>query len=579
MANPPKDTLYIDFDDEITAIIDKVRMSSGKIVALVLPKRASVLQSIVNMKLLKKAADDEKKRLVLITSEAGLLPLAGTVGLYVAKSLSSKPEIPAVPGAADDMETVDEEGREVSVEKDGDKPVGQLAGLGAAAAAADDVETVELEDEDLSEVAAEPAAAKSFTPPVSAKKNPKLQVPNFDRFRLLLLLGFAALIILLAGLYYALVVAPKATIAINTDATALNVSLGLKLDTRASQLNEATNTLPARLAKQQKTYTQQVPATGQKNNGAKAAGSVKIALANCNNDTVTIPKGTGVSANGLTYITQATVQLSSVMVGGKCNPSAFSSVYTQSVNVIAAYGGANYNIASGTPMTVAGGSAYKSSDLQASADGDITGGTDNIVKVVSQADIDSAKSKISTADTTIRRALQNELSQENFMGINDTYVAGTPIVTSSAQPGDAADTVTVTEAVTYSMFGVRQADLQKLIIKEVGKQIDTSKQNVLSTGLDKATFSVESSNDASANITLSTVATAGPDLNIASVKKLAAGKKPGFIKNQLQSNPDVKSVSVKLSPFWVTSVPKDDKKITVTIAKPKAPANTNGSGR
>src|SRR5438105_4435466 len=100
-----KETIYIDIDDEITTIIEKVRAANEKIVALVLPKRATVLQSIVNMKLLKRTADAEKKSLVLITSEAGLMPLAGTVGLYVAKTLQTKPAVPVVlgPDEADDV--------------------------------------------------------------------------------------------------------------------------------------------------------------------------------------------------------------------------------------------------------------------------------------------------------------------------------------------------------------------------------------------------------------------------------------------------------------------------------------------
>ena len=50
MANPQKDTIYVDIDDEITGVIDKVQNSSAKLVALVLPKRASVFQSIAVMK-------------------------------------------------------------------------------------------------------------------------------------------------------------------------------------------------------------------------------------------------------------------------------------------------------------------------------------------------------------------------------------------------------------------------------------------------------------------------------------------------------------------------------------------------
>lgn len=54
MADPKdinKDTVYIDIDDEITAIIEKVRASSQKNRSVGAAQRASVLQSIVNMKL------------------------------------------------------------------------------------------------------------------------------------------------------------------------------------------------------------------------------------------------------------------------------------------------------------------------------------------------------------------------------------------------------------------------------------------------------------------------------------------------------------------------------------------------
>ena len=69
MASTDKDTIYIDVDDEITGIIDKVKNSKSKVVALVLPKRATVFQSIVNMKLLKKSVEGSNKNLVLITAE------------------------------------------------------------------------------------------------------------------------------------------------------------------------------------------------------------------------------------------------------------------------------------------------------------------------------------------------------------------------------------------------------------------------------------------------------------------------------------------------------------------------------
>src|SRR4051794_19842462 len=88
-AKPGKDVIYLDVDDEITAIIDKVELAKQKIVALVLPKRATMLQSIVNMRLLKRSAAAAGKSVVLITSEHALMPLAGAAGIHVAKNLQS----------------------------------------------------------------------------------------------------------------------------------------------------------------------------------------------------------------------------------------------------------------------------------------------------------------------------------------------------------------------------------------------------------------------------------------------------------------------------------------------------------
>src|SRR3954462_2965490 len=96
-APPAKDVIYVDVDDEITSIIDKVENSENKVVALVLPKRAASLQSIVNMKLLARSAEAAGKSPVLITSESALLPLAGAAALHVAKNLQSKPAVPDAP--------------------------------------------------------------------------------------------------------------------------------------------------------------------------------------------------------------------------------------------------------------------------------------------------------------------------------------------------------------------------------------------------------------------------------------------------------------------------------------------------
>jgi len=562
-----KDTIYIDIDDEITGIIDKLQASDGKVVALVLPKRAAVFQSIVNMKLLKRAADSSKKNLVLITAEAGLLPLAGAAGIHVAKTLTSKPEIPIAPAPDLAEETIDEtpiEAPAEDIEPDKSAPVGALAGA-AAKPPADGVETLTLPDEDL---AAAAASTKSFKPPKS-KKNKKLSIPNFDRFRLWLIIGGGLLVLLIIFLIVATFALPKATIKIATDATNVNTNLNLNLSPTAKTLDPVNNILPAKLAQEQKTYSQQVATTGQKNNGNKASGTVSMSGQECapNLGTpATVPAGTGLSANGQTYITQQDTTFSD---SGKGKGSCITYQANSSTPIQAQSGGASFN-ASGVNFSVSG-----RSDVTAS--GSASGGTDSIVQTVNQNDINNAKSKITVSDSQLKTDLQNQLKGENQYAILATYNAGTPVVTSSANVGDIANSVTVTEVVTYQMFGVNQSDLTTVIDNQVDTQIDTSKQSVLDTGLSNGVFNVSSLSAAGAQLSLSTVATAGPHLDINSVKQLAAGKRAGEIKSQLSGNPDVTSVSVSISPFWVSSAPKKTSRITVSIAKPKTTVKASGS--
>ncbi len=565
-TTPPKDTIYIDVDDEITGVIDKLRGSDGKIVALVLPKRATVFQSIVNMKLLKRAADEAKKHLVLITTESGLLPLAGLAGVLVASSLTSKPEVPAGPVGLDDQEeTVDEATGETEInpKTDGNRPIGELAGLTAAPGLTDDVETIEMEDEsgvadeDLAAGAVATAAAKK------SKKDKKLAVPNFERFRLLLILGSVLLIALIVGLVLAFTVLPKATIAITTDATNVNANLNFTADSQANTFDPVKHILPAKQVTQQKTYTEQAAATGQKNNGVKATGTVTFTAQECNSvaDAADVPAGTGISKGGLTYITQSTVSFSPSKVKNGC-------IYFQGsgdVQIIAQTGGSNYNTADNVTFAVSGRS-------DTTATGSATGGTDNITKIVSQADIDNAKAKITATDTGVKSTLQTQLVQAGMLSLDPTFTAGTPVVTTSVNAGDAADTVTVNEVVNYTMLGVQQADLKSLIDENVKKQIDISKQGILDEGLRGATYSATSTTPTSSQLTVQTVAVAGPQLNIDTIRKNAAGKKSGEVVADLRSNPDVTDVQVKLSPFFVSRIPSKTSHITVTIAKPKITA-------
>lgn len=567
-TNNTKDVIYIDVDDEITAIIDKVQGSRHKIVALVLPKRATVLQSIVNMKLLKRAAGDAKKHLVLITSEAGLMPLAGSVGIHVARSLSSRPEIPDAPLKITDrsQDTPAEDDLE-DVALDASKPVGELAGGQFVAADDDDEDAIELDDEDKPADAAAPAKDGKQT------KGKKFKIPDFNKFRLILLLSAVGVIVLGVVGYAAIAVWPSATITIQTDSQAVSSNTVLTLKTATGTVLDTDKAIvPAQLQEVKKTITEEAPATGQRNNGEKATGTVVLALTDCSKSEVTIPAGTGLSASGKTFITKSSVTLESVKVGPNCKNAEFPSYSTRSVAVTAQVAGASYNLGPSS-FTVSGYANVSGTSSSA-----MSGGTDDIVKVVSQSDIDNAKQKITEQDTKpIEQELRSALIGRGLFPLAATMSVGEPETKLSADANTVADSVTVTQTIAYSMLGVKQEDLEKVVAADADKKIDTKKQSILSYGLDDAFFSIQEVGAEGATVSMQTTVVAGAELNVGSIKQQVAGKKGGDAKEIISDNPGVTNVTVEYSPFWVSSIPKKTDKITIIVREPKVAADDTTS--
>jgi hypothetical protein len=62
-------TFYIDIDEEITSIVEKLRKTEVPEAVIVVPKRALLIQSIVNLKLLKKEADNLGLKIGIVTQD------------------------------------------------------------------------------------------------------------------------------------------------------------------------------------------------------------------------------------------------------------------------------------------------------------------------------------------------------------------------------------------------------------------------------------------------------------------------------------------------------------------------------
>ena len=526
-----KDVLYIDVEDDITTIVGKIKASKEKIVAIVPPARYGVLQSAVNMRLLKRTADTAKKHIVLISSSQALASLAASADIPVAKNLQSKPEVAEVPVLkVDDNDIID--GNSL--------PVGEIAAATVAKPASD-----KAVDELITSKAAKPEDVKA-----ASKK--KAKVPNFSTFRKKMFLFGGLGVLLLGFLVWAIWFAPRATVVITAKNTPVTVDRNIRLLV-GGNTDFAANTMKALRQEQTADVSVEFSATGKKKIGEKAKGTVRIKT---DATTIlvtglTVPAGTQVaSASGATYYTTADA------VFPRGDATALGGVV---VAVTASEVGEEFNGATGAATTSANGVtsvAFVSSP---------TGGSSREVTVVSEDDIAKAVGVLGEKKPEdLRTKLAASFSESNIV-IKETFQEKrSDPVPSVKVDQEATGPVTLKATTTASMLAVDRSELEKFLKAGIQAEIEGMKsQKIYEDGSKDIKFSQFVDRDDGPTIRVTANGKIGPVIDEQKVKEQAAGKNYGDIQSSLESIDGVEDVDTKFWPFWVRTVPNNIERITV----------------
>lgn len=541
-----KDVIYIDVEDDITAIIGKVKAAKQKIVALVPPKRIGVLQSAVNLRLIQRAASQHEKKLVLITNNDALSALAASAKIPVAKNLQSRPELGEI--AALDLDDGDD------VIDGAQLPVGEHAKQAAEVtttpldAAAADV----ISDTDGMDIDGEPAVDK-IAPAAKPAVKKRAKVPDFDTFRKKIVLFGALGALLIAFLVWAIFFAGRATVYITAKTTDASFNDTVALNT-SSDTDTSNKVLRATEQTLKKDVSVDFQATGEKNVGDKATGQVTISTCIASTSPpADIPAGTTISSGGNNYTTGDTASFTQGLFGNGC-----LNYKTNPVSITAADGGTAYNV-SGDSFAVSG-------HPNMSASGSASGGTDKTVKVVTKSDVAKAKQQLdqSNSDDSAKSDLTKQFGS-NVKVVEDSFSADSSGVTSSPAVGEESSdgNAKLAGTINYTMYGVANDELAHFLDSYFKSQLDDQNtQRVYDSGASSANFSnVDTSKGVTAQMTAS--GKIGPKIDDNEVKKLAAGKRYGDIQQALQSIPGVSNVDTKFWPFWVSKAPNNPDRISV----------------
>ncbi len=565
-----KDTFYIEPEDDITDIINHIKASKQKIIALVPPKKLNVLRSSINLKLIARTAKIHDKAIVVVTTDPTLMKMAALSSLPFAKNLSSRPTLPSEFNEAD---------LEYPAKAKKASPSDEIE-INEKAAPASSVSRVRTANEDAANRANTTSnLTKNSTMNLDSEEvaknsedeeadNQPKKILTLDSLKNRIIIGVVAAVLLIGSFIWAFILAPAAKISVKIKTIAENFSENVSFVTDAKQAVSKDGKFFLETASLEKSSDVEFEATGERNIGDKATGELRLvatfdmtttSATSSKPDVVTIPQGSAFAYRNLNFLTNQEVKISWDGSISKCDAGRHSGKcqVAKLVKATAIEGGAKYNIEAvsyGWQSSVAG--------VDANANTEFKGGTDKIQKIVTASDITKAKEKLTEADG-VKEELFEKVPSDDIK-IEDSYKKVTADPTSSPavdQPTENGK-AKLTAKTTYSVNYVDKAAIEEYVKSVVSTRLG-SDQKIYETG----NIFIEKFQNNNNSVTAKIKATlkTGPEVTEQSVLEKSLGKKVGEVTTLIKSINGVSDVEVNTSFPWVRQIPNDANKVSIKI--------------
>ncbi len=529
-----EEILYLEPDEEITSVIDKLRQSKAVNIALVVPRGATLLQSVINLKLLLREAENLNKKIAIITSDKIGRNLAAQVGLIAYDSLKNQePIFQPPPPEMKNEDIIEIKPPEVEEKLPSARGVSvhhfQQNG--------------EIFEHPKTEIPKAKVAVSKKKNPINWKRTYKIVLPILGLF---VLMSIVALI----------VTWPKVQVVIKLQAENFENTSDIKIsgDSAAPADQLKGNLIELNLEKEE-----EFPTTGKKNLGGKSSGTLTV-YNYWDSSPQSFPKGTKFSSSSKTFISKASVAVAGTSIkGGNIVPG------TASVDIEAEQPGDDYNVKAGR-FTIVGLNASQQEKIYGQSSQDLSGGFTKEVKIVSQDDYDKAKEKI---EGDLKTQLGDNL-KEQAVGmeiIEKAIQFEEQNVQSSVQVSAEAEQFSLKIKERLRIIVYRKIDFENFVIANAEKQIPYDK--MISFGKDdKITpeFIDYSYDQKVLNLKAIISAKLTSRLDIAKIKNDLRGKNNSQAETYLQGLGGVEGFDIIYSPKWyIKRIPSYKRSLNVEI--------------
>lgn len=572
-------TLYIETNEEITSIIDRAKSVKDSEIVLVIPKKAAILQSILNLKILKKQFDRQGKTVVIVTSDNLGRNLASRADFIVKQKLEresvthvARTETRESLGETDEDEISP---REIRIQKGESKStpnrlrVSDIIRKGnddifmkiAAVKEEKHQDNSDETDTDKEEVETEKStkisALRSMILRDYEESLPSQKVvllPNFGK-RLLIIVGVFTLLVVGIVLFLVL---PTASIAIEPKTQLITQDLDLAVDKDATEVNKSELKIPGVFIEVAKETNKEFDATGKKQVKEKASGIITVYNEWDSKSQTLVESTRFLSENGKLFRSTKTV-----VVPGFKREQGKDITGSIIVPVVADEAGEGSNIKASRFSIPGLKGTVKYEKIYGVTTESMTGGEIGEITVVSEDDLSKAKKSL---EQGLRDELVAEIkskSEGQSILIDNAIFINKANFSSSKKLGEEAKSFSLTLKLSGSAMTFQEQHVLDLVKDTLKAPFD----KYLLIDDPKLAYGEANADtrNGKMNIKVYAETVVASKIDKDSIVNNIKGKNTEELREYFANVNEVSNVDVKFWPSWVKSIPHIDNKVNVDI--------------
>ncbi|MBU2595604.1 baseplate J/gp47 family protein [Patescibacteria group bacterium] len=533
--------IYLEPDDEITSVIDKIKKVNQDKVILVVPKAATILQSVVNLKILKNQAIRLGKEISIVTSDETGRNLAGQIGLTVYRDLAKRPV-----SSHGERPLPEKEPTHPRVERPEEKPEPEepvKKSKEMLDIRPSGVKFKPFKDEKRAGIGSETILEKSIRPVKDTKV-----VNSLKKLKIAVILLLFTTLLTGAAAYLLL---PRARVELVLKAEKLDKSYEIKAQ-KDVLFNEETGTISANIYSIEKEMSQEFEATGTKEVGEKAKGTI-ILFNETGTDQPLVATTRFVSSANLVFRSTAATTVPKAYLdpgGDKVNGTA-------SVSVIADATGEKYNLGPSN-FTIPGLAASIQSKVYGRSSAAMSGGSTRIIKIISGTDAKKAQAQLmAELVNSGRQEALSQADQGEEMSFEGSGQGAVISEDSSPAVGAEASSFKYSLKAQIKVMTVKKSDFYNLLALKINQEIPQDKE-LLKEELEKTTENKIVSIDTALglmNVSSRVQAPVIAKMDLGAMKNNLKGKEASGAAAYLKAFEEIADAQVSLWPFFAKKVP------------------------